>query len=335
MQIPAYRLNDSFWKNDELCVVLSAMILSEQNYQRNVIFKQHNQIYCIFSSILAGLSDFFNVILVWYFPINFVKIILRKKFFNEIQQGEIKLKKAITSILVAFALFLSAFITSSAMAGGFAIGIIGATGKVDTSGSETEGTGSADGKGTADKEKNTTSVQESLTYGSIFAEYSFGEMYGMTLGVSYTPMDRSLGTKSRTDTQSTYEEKDTNGSNDSGTYTAKADISNHATIYIEPTFMPTDNFGLYLKGGVSRVVVNALESITFGEDSSAYGNETVLGGMLGLGAKVVHDSGLMFKLEYTKTIYETVKMTSTTGNKNIISADPEIEAFRLAIGYQF
>jgi len=99
--------------------------------------------------------------------------------------------------------------------------------------------------------------------------------------------------------------------------------------------MPTDNFGLYLKGGVSRVIVNSLESIALGDDSSAYGDETVTGRMFGLGAKVVHDSGLLFKLEYTKTIYETVKMTSTTGNKNIISADPEIEAFRFAIGYQF
>ena len=301
------------------------MILSEQKYQRNVIFKQHNQIYCIFSSILVGLSDFFNVILIWHFPINFVKITLRKKFFNEIQQGEIKLKKALASIVVAFGLFLSAFITSSAMAGSYAIGIIGATGKVDTSGSETEGGG--------DKEKTSTTEQEGILYGSIFAEYTFGEMYGLTLGVSYTPMDRSIGAKSRTDTQS--ETTDSASSNDSGTYTAKADISNHATIYIEPTFMPTDNFGLYLKGGVSRVIVNSLESIAIGEDSSAYGDETVLGGMYGLGAKIVHDSGLLFKLEYTKTIYETVKMTSTTGNKNIISADPEIEAFRLAIGYKF
>ena len=325
MQIPAYRLNDSFWKNDELCVVLSAMILSEQKYQRNVIFKQHNQIYCIFSSILVGLSDFFDVILIWHFPINFVKILRRKKFFNEIQVGEIKLKKTITSVVVALGFFLSTFVTSSAMAGSFAIGIIGATGEIDTSGSETEkGVGN-------DGEINTTSFQQNIVYGSLYAEYSFGEMYGMTLGVSYTPMDRSLGTKSRTDTQSNTLET----SNDSGTYTAKADISNHATIYIEPTFMPTDNFGLYLKGGVSRVIVNSLEDIALGEDSSAYGNETVLGGMLGLGAKVVHDSGLLFKLEYTKTIYETVKMTSTTGNKNIISADPEIEAFRLAIGYQF
>ena len=215
------------------------------------------------------------------------------------------------------------------MAGSYAIGIIAATGQAHSAGSETEGTG--------DQETNTAGQEkETLPYGSIFAEYTFGEMYGLTLGASYTPMDRSIGAKSRTDTQTTQDALDTaGGSDDSGTYTAKADISSHATIYIEPTFMPTDNFGLYLKGGVSRVIVNSLESIALGDDSSAYGDETVLGGMYGLGAKVVHDSGLMFKLEYTKTIYETVKMTSTTGNKNIISADPEIEAFRLAIGYQF
>ena len=157
-------------------------------------------------------------------------------------------------------------------------------------------------------------------------------MYGVTLGASYTPMDRSLGVQSRTDTASDCKGC---GGSDAGTYTAKADISSHATIYIEPTFMPTDNFGLYLKGGVSRVIVNSLESIAIGPNSSAYGDETVLGGMYGLGAKMVHDSGLLFKLEYTKTIYETVKMTSTSGNLNVISADPEIEAFRFAIGYQF
>ena len=249
---------------------------------------------------------------------------LRKKFLNEIQQGEIKLKKTITSVVVALGFFLSTFVTSSAMAGSYAIGIIGATGKVDTSGHETEGGG--------DLEKTSASVSEGISYGSIFAEYTFGEMYGLTLGASYTPMDRSIGAKSRTDTN-TATKPDT--LDDDGTYTAEAEISGHTTIYIEPTFMPTDNFGLYLKGGVSRVIVNSLESIALGENSSVYGDEAVLGGMYGLGAKMVHDSGLLFKLEYTKTIYETVSMTSTTGNKNIISADPEIEAVRLSIGYKF
>ena len=231
------------------------------------------------------------------------------------------MKKTITSVVVALGFFLSTFVTSSAMAGGFSVGIIAATGKVDTSGSEKDTFGSSEG-----------TIQEDILYGSIFAEYTFGEMYGMTLGVSYTPMDSTIGAKQRTDTN-TATKPDT--LDDDGTYTAEADISNHATIYIEPTFMPNDNFGLYLKGGVSRVVVNSLESIAFGDDSSVYGNETVLGGMYGLGAKIVHDSGLLFKLEYTKTIYETVKMKSSTGNSNIIEAEPEIEAVRFAIGYQF
>ena len=228
---------------------------------------------------------------------------------------------------MAFALFLSAFVTSSAMAGSYAIGIIGATGKIDTSGSEQEGSTTG-----SDKESNSTKILEDLHYGSIFAEYTFGEMYGMTLGVSYTPMDRELGTKSRTDTN-TATKPDT--LDDDGTYTAKADISKHATIYIEPTFMPTDNFGLYLKGGVSRVIVNSLESITLGADSSAYGNKNVLGGMFGLGVKAVHDSGLLLKLEYIRINYNTVKFASTTGNGNIIEADPVQEAVRIAIGYKF
>ena len=234
------------------------------------------------------------------------------------------MKKTITSAVVALGFFLSTFVTSSAMAGSYAIGIIAATGKVDTKGSETEGTGGG--------VITSTTYQENILYGSLYGEYTWGEMYGVTLGASYTPLDQSIGARSRVDTASDANDP---GSSDAGTYKAEADISAHTTIYIEPTFMPTDNFGLYLKGGVSRVIVNSLESIEVGEDSSVYGDETVLGGMLGLGAKVVHDSGLLFKLEYTKTMYQTVTMTSVTGNKNTISAEPEVEAVRLAIGYQF
>ena len=230
--------------------------------------------------------------------------------------------------MVVFGLFLSAFVTSSAMAGSYALGIIAATGKVDTKGSETEGGG--------DAEKTETTFQEEILYGSLFAEYTWGEKFGLTLGASYTPINSSIGTKSRTDSQTASDALDTaGGSDDSGTYTAEAEISQHATLYIEPTFMPSDNFGVFLKGGVSRVTVKSLETIALGEDSSAYGNENVLGRMFGVGAKVVHDGGLMFKVEYTKTMYDEVTMTSTSGNKNTIKADPEIEAVRLSVGYRF
>ena len=242
------------------------------------------------------------------------------------------MKKSLIAVMVAFGLFLNAFVTSSAMAGSYAIGIIAATGKVDTKGSETEGSASSD----SDNEITTTEHQEEILYGSLFAEYTWGEKFGLTLGASYTPINSSIGTKSRTDSQTASDALDTaGGSDDSGTYTAEAEISDHATLYIEPTFMPSDNFGVFLKGGVSRVTVKSLETIALGEDSSAYGNENVLGRMFGVGAKIQHDGGLMFKVEYTKTMYDEVTMTSTSGNKNTIKADPEIEAVRLSIGYRF
>ena len=210
------------------------------------------------------------------------------------------------------------------MAGGFAIGITGAGANFETTGSETEGTG--------DNEKTATSVDTDVFYGAIFAEYAFGEMYGMTLGVSYLPGETVLGSKSRVDVNTATKP---DSLDDDGTYTAKANVSNHTTIYVEPTFMPTENFGVYLKGGLARVTVNSLENIALGPDSSAYGDETVDGLMYGLGMKGIYDSGLMLKLEYIQVDYGTVTMTSTSGNQNTISADPKQAAVRFAIGWQF
>ena len=239
------------------------------------------------------------------------------------------MKKIIISVFVAFGLFLSAFLTSSAMAGGFGVGIIGAGANFTTTGSETEGTGDQETNYAPDQDAN-------VLYGSIFAEYTFGEMYGLTLGASYTPGNVSLGAKSRSDTETATNLADTGqANNDAGRYSAEAKVSNHATIYIEPTIMPTENWGVYLKGGVARVTVNSLESIALGASSSAYGDETINGLMYGVGMKGGFDSGMFYKLEVIRILYERVKMTSTTGNKNTIHADPEQLAARLAIGYRF
>ena len=98
------------------------------------------------------------------------------------------------------------------MAGGYAVGIIAATGKVDTKGYEQEGGG--------DGERTHTTMQEAIQYGSIFAEYSFGEMYGLTLGASYTPVDSSIGAQTRTDSGQSNLPK----ASDDGTYQAAAEI---------------------------------------------------------------------------------------------------------------
>ena len=66
--------------------------------------------------------------------------------------------------------------------------------------------------------------------------------------------------------------------------------------------------------------VNTLESITLGDDSSAYGDETIYGTTVGGGLRFT-PWFFVVKLDYAKTHYDTITLSSTTGNKNKISAD--------------
>ena len=54
---------------------------------------------------------------------------------------------------------------------------------------------------------------------------------------------------------------DTSDDADTGVYTAKAEVSDHTTFYVEPTFYANENIGIYVKGGVSQITVTSLESI--------------------------------------------------------------------------
>ena len=205
---------------------------------------------------------------------------------------------------------------------GIAFGVIGNMATFDTDGVEVEGSGA---------EKNAATHSSDVDYPEVFLEYAAQyEHVGMTFGVSVIPGDTEIGAKSRTDTASDASDA---GSADAGTYTAKADVSDHITIYVEPTVYLANGFGIFLKAGVSHVKVNSLESITFGEDSSAYGNQSVFGGMTGAGIKYQAPNGLLVKVEHTETVYETVDLDGNNGNT--ISAQPEQSATRLSIGYQF
>lgn len=225
-----------------------------------------------------------------------------------------KLSKLIGAIVA------SLFISASAMAfEGFSIGIVGGTTDFDTTGSEF--TTQTD----MTTEKNDGSASKSVDVGSFFAEYTVAQ--GSTFGIEVVPDTAEIGAKSRVDGNTL--------TDDDGTYSAKANISDHVTVYVEPTYMMNEQFGIYVKGGAARVTVESKESIAFGSDSSTYGDVDVWGVMYGAGIKMVGASGLFGKIEATKTEYGTVTLHSTTGSKNTITADPEAEAARIAIGYNF
>ena len=181
------------------------------------------------------------------------------------------------------------------------------------------------------KETTTHSVKNNVVFGGVFVEVTAGtEHLSFTVGVEATPGSASWDATTRTDTDSA-----TSSLDDDGTYTGKAEVENLYTIYAEPGIMFNENFGLYAKVGASHVTVNSLESIAIGEDSSTYGNVDVWGVMYGAGFKAIHSNGLFVKMEYTRTDFQEFTLNSSTGNQNSITATPEIEAARLAIGYNF
>ena len=209
------------------------------------------------------------------------------------------------------------------MAGSFGFGVMGSGLHIATSGNETN---------TSSDQVNSSDQTHSGALASIFAEYSIGDQdqHGMTFGISYSPMRAQIGSGERGDTRSDA----TEDSNDSGTYRAKANVSGAATLYLEPTLM-YDSVGVYFKGGLARIKVESLESISFGEDSSVYPDEWVNGYLFGLGITKKLDGGLFYKLEAVRTVYDEVSMESQTGNKNTIKATPKTLGANISFGYKF
>ena len=120
-----------------------------------------------------------------------------------------------------------------------------------------------------------------------------------------------------------------------GSVTAEAKISDPITFYVEPTFMINDVFGVYLKGGATTVSVEPKETADAGTaTASTYKSQDVVGLMTGVGAKY-YMGNFFAKLEYVETDFETYVHTSTTGNKNTITADVDTEETRVGIGYNF
>ena len=225
-----------------------------------------------------------------------------------------KLAVFLTALLVSF--------SSSAMAfEGFSIGATYSSADFSTSGKEI----SRDT--TLVMKETTTSKSGSGDIGSVFLEYTFSQ--GSTIGIEHTSGSAEIGKASRTQT------RDTSTASSEGTLTASASIADPTTFYVEPTWMVNDKFGLYVKGGATRVTVQPKEnSDAGGLTTSTYGNKDVWGIMTGIGAKAYYNN-FFIKAEYVEREFETYSFTSTTGDKNTINADVDTEETRVSIGYNF
>ena len=221
-------------------------------------------------------------------------------------------------ILKHLALICSASLMfgSTAFATSYGIGVTGTLAIIDASGSETEGT-------EADTSDKSASVDNRAAYGSLFIESTLSN--GITFGFSHNPFaaDVSDAVHERTETSEAGDGEGVSGSN---TRKADAEVKNYNQIYMEVPYK-----GSYVKFGFAQIDVNTQENAL--SNGGTYGNATLDGLAIGIGAKqdFGNDSYMKLSLEYVD--FEDLSLSSSTNNS--INADLDITELNIAIGKRF
>ena len=187
----------------------------------------------------------------------------------------------------------------------YGIGLM--TGQVSASGTETEGTA-------ADTSDRSKSVKEFFLGADIFAETELAN--GMSVGLSYVPLDIEIGSGDRTDLNG-----NDPAENDDGRRKASADLSDLVTLY---TNIPVGDSGGYALLGAHYTKVTPSTTLP----NSTYGSENVFGAQLGFGMK--QGKG---KIELYYSDFPDIELTSSGGNSNKISADADAITLRLSLGF--
>lgn len=182
-------------------------------------------------------------------------------------------------------------------------------GKLSASGTETEGTESD----SSDREK---SFDEVFAGADVFVETELSN--GYTVGLSYVPVDVEIGSGERVDSSAG---ADVASEADTGTRTAKAELTDLLTLY---TNIPFGNEGEYALAGLHYTKVKTAETLP----NSSYGDENIYGAQLGVGSK---RGNKKFEIFYSK--FEDIEISSTGGNSNSIKADADALTVRYSIGF--
>ena len=186
--------------------------------------------------------------------------------------------------------------------------------------------------GTQLAKTNKKSLNRNVVIPSVFLEYGDIAGTGLSLGIDYIPLkaDIASNTFNRTDTETsqTGEEGATSVSQRNN---ANASLNDHITVYVTAPVM-----GMYVKAGWAHVDVVTEDKLMTG---TKYGDTSIDGLVLGLGAETDVGGNGFLRAEATFTDYDTVNLTGTgqtTGQTaNKIKADLDATAVKFSFGYKF
>ncbi len=229
--------------------------------------------------------------------------------------------KNILAIIATFCLF-----STNAFAGSWGMGVAGTMASVSASGSESETANT----GTDQSFRDATAGNDFIV-GSVYAEYSFGDSENFTLGIDYIPgsADINRTTLSRTDTTADASE----ATQQDGTRTANAEISDHITYYAELGKMN----GIYGKLGFAQVDIAVNDTETHASTDGLYPDKTLDAWTYGLGYKGEFGDRGVFKIEGFYTDYDSYssQSSSTKTSKKTVSADLDVVGASLRVGLKF
>jgi opacity protein-like surface antigen len=207
---------------------------------------------------------------------------------------------------------------STAALSQISVGISAAYGNFDGEARETNVTAKAAKSGDAD-----------FPFASIFAEYSttLDKSWKLAIGLDYIPLETEIESMTRSSTS-----QNAGTTSGSGNTTAKMELKNHATLYIQPSYMIDQTLSVFGKVGYSHadLDINATNAAT---GSSLKKKDTLQGYLVGVGIQNNISKNAFVRLEANYTAYDDVTYTNTTGTK--FTGDGTLMAAKVSIGTSF
>jgi len=204
-----------------------------------------------------------------------------------------------------------------ALADNFSIGLSGAYGSFEASGSETK-----------DSVKKNKSGDAEFPFASIFAEYNktMSKEWDVAFGLDYIPFSAEIDDRSQTNS-------DLNaGTTTTGTRKATLDLKNHITAYIQPSYNLGNGLAVFGKAGFSHADLK-ISSTGLSTDGTLSGDDKLQGYLAGIGIQKNVDKTMFVRFEANYTDYDTVTYTNSEGTK--FTADPELWTAKISIGKSF
>jgi opacity protein-like surface antigen len=204
-----------------------------------------------------------------------------------------------------------------ALADNFNIGLSGAYGSFEASGSETK-----------DSVKKNKSGDAEFPFASIFAEYNktMSKEWDVAFGLDYIPFSAEIDDRSETNSDKTL------GGTVTGTRKATLDLKNHITAYIQPSYNLGNGLAVFGKAGFSHADLK-ISSTGLTSDGTLNADDKLQGYLAGIGIQKNIDKTMFVRFEGNYTDYDTVSYTNSEGTK--FTADPELWTAKISIGKSF